>query len=177
MINRLRNRHRWMTPLFLGAVPAVVMIASVAHRPAAPVRGEIPAALSSAMPAAGTASDTIELGRPWRGLGWTVSQSRSDDLSWLLLSTDQAPDRAGFLLYWTPPESEFRATPRPVAPAASGGGGLQLPEGAILLGACGGGPAQSFRLPPATRNRDAILVLYSLTDREIVAVSRGVSIR
>jgi hypothetical protein len=68
--------------------------------------------------------------------------------------------KADLLVYWVPAESQFKDT---------------IPDNAVLLGSFV--PGQPLHIPPGEAETPGTLVLYSLADQEIVAISKQFAFR
>jgi hypothetical protein len=163
MIAALRNRHRWMAPLFIGIVPGVVLVAGIVGRLPAPLESiESNTAIASDQ----TTAPVKSRGLIWEGLGFEVSFKWNAARYALIVDIVDPPLKPDLLLYWIPVSAEVR-TPADSAAA-------QLPATAVFLGALKETRQADFDLPPRTLEGEGRIVLYSLPYREVVSVSTPV---
>lgn len=173
MIGKLRHRHRWMAPVFLGMVPGLVLVGGIVTRSAAPVIGELPLAIAVE---GEMTSERVSLGQIWDDIGLEVSVGRMQEGPRLIVEISNAPLKPDLLLFWSPAEAEIRMTPTSSDHVVAGTDGGQLPEGSVLLGMLRETSSAVFELPEPTRIGEGRLVLYSLPYRQVVSVSRPVNL-
>lgn len=171
MISRLRRRHRYWTPLFLGVIPAVVLIGAVAGRGDAPATSSLPAAIAE------NGAEILErtsLGQIWEGIGLEVSLGRSQEERRLVVEISDVPLKPDLLLFWSPVSAEVRSTPESEGHTVRAADGGQVPAGSVFLGVLRETNPAVFALPERTRADAGRLVLYSLPYRQVVSVSSPV---
>lgn len=155
MIRSLRQRHRQVFAV-LGVLLPMALIGGIAARKSIPTVAELPPVI--AKPLAGT-SVAWERGGLFEKLSVVVSLATNSptDLS-LRLEAPADFARPDVLVYWS---------------AANTLPAEKLPDDAILLGVLA---ANELRVPTSAVGTRGHLVLFSLADQEIVAVSRAIQL-
>ncbi len=156
MIRSLRQRHRVI-------VIALSVVVPTAFAAAIAIRREVPTLTA---PAPGVTRRTGNPAELWtRDDLWPqgpirtrlVRDSAGAGPPALQLIPPHEIVRPDLLLYWVPGEHDVR---------------VSLPDNAFLLGPLDQSGQTSLPLPIGAANRMGVLVLYSLADHEIVAVSK-----
>jgi hypothetical protein len=154
MIRSLRQRHRLVVTT-LGILLPVAFVSGIAGRRQVPLVGSLPAQLAPANVAPGnvvwTKTDTWPNQRIVTSLRRDGTGSAGVELQSDLLKPD-------VLVYWAPGD---KSTP------------MGLPESARLLGSLANG--SPLAVTPDMRSQSGQLVLYSLADHEILAVSKPIT--
>lgn len=153
MILSLRQRHRRVFA-WIGVLLPIAFVVGVAARKPLPAITSLPAELAGAESKRG--ATILERGDLFAKPPVTVRLSRGDDntLS-IAFSAKEDFVKPDLLVYWVAG-----------TPAVTD----KLPEGAVLLGAFS---AAILRLPMEVTSREGSLILFSLANQEVVAVSQA----
>lgn len=173
MIARLRRRHRWMTPLFLGAVPGIVLVAGISGRSPAPVAAEIPTVVSGVED---WDAPVAPIGRIWHRIGLVASLKRDSSRAQLVIETTEPALKPDLLVFWIPAAADMRLRVETQDQGDHMSTGPQLPTESVLLGALREAPSIAFDLPAQALSGESRFVLYSLPYREVVSVSKPVTL-
>jgi hypothetical protein len=158
MILQLRQRHRRMVMALAAALPFVFTIGIAARKPApiAPSLLAEPAALQ--VGSATTVWDRWDL-FPKTAIQVRLLRENNSGGRFALKLSAKDFVKPDLLVYWVAQNSKTTDT---------------IPDNAVLLGAFSGDP---LLLPRKEVTEDSCLLLYSLADHEIVAISKPFSAR
>ena len=160
MIRPLRQRHRLMA-FALGALLPVTFVFGMAARHEVP----IDPTRNGPLPAASHWTELWHRDDLWEGRKLNtrlLTNSTSAQSVAIELRGQERIVRPDLLVYWTPQTGKFSGS---------------LPDDVFLLGSF----AQSFpaplRLPPQSIVQRGVLIIYSLAEQEIIAVSRPLELK
>jgi hypothetical protein len=155
MIRALRQRHRATVIALAVVVPAAFALGIAARR-------EIPVSPSAASGLSAVARDASVLWSRddlWdkKPIRTRLLASRGTGQRAVELVLRDPIVRPDLLLYWVPGEAKLRNS---------------LPDGAFLLGGLEQSNPNPLALPAMAGDQPGVLVIYSLADHELLAVSR-----